>query len=168
MGSPAIQESILVWAPYCHHYLQSCQGSFPLMRLQRYYGLSPWPRKHSWACRSATACFQLHQLPCFMGGASLRGPSLGHSLGVPTGWVLLQARKALARELRAVSASSHNHAKVHSQLWDCSNTMGAPGWEGVCTCAQGCQGKVRECSPISTTFWRPIFPPSGGSCICLV
>ena len=61
--------------------LLPCQGAFPLVGLQRYSGLLL--ARKAFACACIYHCLSLRscRLLCFVGGASLQSPCLGHSLG---------------------------------------------------------------------------------------
>ena len=70
-------------------------------------------------------------------------------------WALPQARKLFAWGLGAASTSSYHCTQVCSHLWHHSGAMGAPCQESIHMHAEGYQGRVRECSPGSTTSQRP-------------
>ena len=92
-------------------------------------------------------------------------------------WVLLLAGKAFVHMHRSAATSSYGctgHCAWWAWLlcgvqawaihWDLSDTMCAfAGWDNICACAQGYQGRGREFSPISTTTLEP--SPTAFRCI---
>ena len=159
------QESVCWWAQGFHHFfLQSHWCAFPLVVLQWYHGHSYQLRKHSHMHVHLLQLLAPITLAAVLGGQSFfpgsePGPLVGTTVA---GWALLPSGKAFTWGVRAASASSHSCTEVCFHLQDCSSTMDTPPQEGVCMHAQGCWGRVWECSPSSSPLLPggPVHPPS--------